>query len=728
MPPSSWWQRPRFWLAVMVVGFFAISFYAGVASYLDLQTQNSTDAGIFTQAFASTIHGHATPFYESYDCMVKERCSFLIVHPAFVLYAAVPFYALVPSTLTLFAIRAVLVSAAAIPLYWLTRQVTGSPAKALLAAGMFFAWMPSFVGDAFSVHLESLLPLELFTLAALWYAGRYRLGLAVAVVTFLTFEIFPIFTFLLGAFFLYPYLEASFLRGWRQWRSEKAGWIPFRAGIGFALSEARAAWQVREVRYLAVLMVSSVAAFVVISLFLNDWGAQVLGIASPSIPPGVGGLLSNNSSPTVQSLPTILQSPQTLSSAEYWLLAYALVAFIPLLSARSLILSLPWIGWSFLTVSSRFTTFGHEYSLIAAGPLFIGLAFGLDHVPFGRPHARSSAAEVPVVSPAAMRRRDRANWRRRLPSQRATWVGVLLVVFVANGILTPFNPLVPDLGLVPGAPFQPGFFNHSLAIDPYYVWVQKLVSTIPYDALVAAQSSVFQLVANDPHAYALASTDLSNLSYLPLNLSAGPQYALIYRETPGMLGPPLYRNITNPALYGLSGYVGSTAIGPVLLYEKGVTGAATRFGPALPPLNASYTPGNGIAAGPRGVELDNASSPTGRVVETLNTTNRTGLVWTTNGVFLPSSNYTVQVEVMVTGTNLTVHPTERALRIVVEGFGGLPLNTTILASGVVPGRWMNLSFTISLVNPLPNAIVEGYLASDQFSVAVASESIEPTVP
>jgi uncharacterized membrane protein len=709
----------------MVVGFFAISLYAGVASYLDLQTQNSTDAGIFTQAFASTVHGHATPFYESYDCMVKLRCSFLIVHPAFVLYAAVPFYALVPSTLTLFAVRAVLVSAAAIPLFWLTRQVTGSPAKALLGAGMFLVWAPSFVGDAFSLHLESLLPLELFTLAALWYAGRYRLGLAVAVVTFLTFEIFPIFTFLLGVFFLYPYLKASFLRGWHRWRRGEVGRLPFRAAIAYGLGQARAAWRVREVRYLAVLMAASVTAFVALSLFLNVWGADILGIAAPSVPPGVGGLISNNSSPTVQSLSTILHSPQTLSSAEYWLIAYALVAFIPLLSPRALILSLPWIGWSFLTVSSRFTTFGHEYSLIAAGPIFIGLAFGLERIPIGRSPAKSSGTESMAVPPGDASWQNRANWRRRLPSQRGAWAGVLLIVFVANGILTPFNPLVPDLGLVPGAPFQPGFFNHSLAIDPYYVWVEGLVSTIPYSAIVAAQSSVFQLVANDPHAYALASTDLSNLSNLPLNLTGGPQYALIYRETPGMLGPPLYRNLSNPLLYSLSGYVGSTAVGPVLLYEKGFTAPARHFGPPLAPLNANYFPGNGIAPGPRGLEFDNASSPTGRIIQSLNNTNRTGLVWTTSAGFLPASNYTVEVQVMVTGANLTVHPTERTLRIVLEGFGGLPLNETLLASSVVPGRWMNLTFDISLVNPLPNAVVEGYLASDQFALTVASESIEP---
>jgi uncharacterized membrane protein len=712
----------------MVVGFFAVSFYAGVASYLDLQTQNSTDAGIFTQAFASTVHGHAVPFYESYDCMVKLRCSFLIVHPAFVLYAAVPFYALVPSTLTLFAIRAVLVSAAAIPLYWLTRQVTGSTAKALLAAGMFFVWMPSFVGDAFSVHLESLLPLELFTLAALWYAGRYRLGLAVAVVTFLTFEIFPIFTFLLGVFFLYPYIEASFLRGWRRWRSGAVGRLPLRATLAYALRQTRAAWRVREIRYLGVLMVSSIVAFVALELFLNVWGASILGIASPSIPPGVGGLLSNNSSPTVQSLPTILQSPQTLSSAEYWLLAYALVAFIPLLSARSLILSLPWIGWSFLTVSSRFTTFGHEYSLIAAGPIFIGLAFGLDQIPLGRSHAQSSESAVPAVSPGTAARRDRANWRRRLPSQRAAWAGVLLIVFVANGTLTPFNPLVPDLGLVPGAPFQPGFFNHSLAINPYYGWVENLVGTIPSNAVVAAQSLVFQLVANDPHAYVLASTDLSNLSYLPLNLSGGPQYVLIYRVTPGMLAPALYRNVSDPSLYGLSGYVGSTVLGPVLLYERALTAPARRFGPALSPLNDSYSPGNGIAAGPRGLEFENSSSPTGWVIQSENTSNRTGMVWTTYVGILPPSNYVIKVQVLVTGANLTVHPTERALRIVVSGFGGLPLNETVPASSFVPGHWMNLTFNISVVNPLPNLVVEGYLASDQFSVAIASESIEPEAP
>jgi uncharacterized membrane protein len=119
---------------VFVIAFFVFSLYSGIVAYADLQTQNSIDTGIFTQALASTIHGHVAPYYESYDCMVKARCSFLLVHPGLVLYAAVPFYALVPSTLTLFALRAFCVATAAIPLYWLTRRITGSPWKGLLAA------------------------------------------------------------------------------------------------------------------------------------------------------------------------------------------------------------------------------------------------------------------------------------------------------------------------------------------------------------------------------------------------------------------------------------------------------------------------------------------------------------------------------------------------------------------------------------------------------------------
>jgi uncharacterized membrane protein len=720
-----WWKRPKFWLAVMVVGFFVISLYSGVVSYADLQTQNSTDAGIITQAVSSTASGHNAPFYESYDCIVKSRCSFLLVHPGFVLYLAVPFYDLAASTLTLFALRAALVAGAAVPLYWLTRQVTRSPGKGLLAAGLFLVWAPSYVGDAFSTHLESLLPIELFTIAALWVAGRYRLALLVAVVTFLTFEVYPLFTFLLGAFFLYPYLERPVRARWREWRTKTEDHRSLRAWISAGWADVREALRVREVRYILVLMAASVAAYVALSLFINVWGYQVLGVAAPPVGPGITGIFSNPSSPSPQSLGTILTSAQTLRTAEYWVILYGLVAFIPLLSPRALIISLPWIGWTFLTDSNRFSTLGHQYSLVAAGPLFIGLAYGLQRVRVARPSGTPNSTTVTAgASPGGAAGPARSSWREQLPSGRF-WVGALTFVVVANIFLAPINPAVPALGLVPGAPFQPNYFDHSLEISPSFPWVEKLVSVIPTDATVLAASAVFPLLVNDPHAYVLTPPDRSNFTNLPFNDKTGPEYALLGTAGLDTLGPDLTRNLSNPALYGLRAYVGDTTVGELLLYQKGYVSSAEVFGPAVPALAGTYVPGAGLVAGPRGIEATNISAPSRRVIESIKGPNRTGLIWTGPYQFLVPGNYTVRVQVAATGIDRTTDPTARVLLISVDGFSGTPVNDTLDASDFVSGEWITVTLNFTLIDPLPNVNVDGFAQGDQFSLAVDSISIAP---
>jgi uncharacterized membrane protein len=723
--PASLWKQHRFWLAVMVVAFFTVSLYLGVCAYDDLATSNGTDAGIITQAVSSTATGHNLPFYEAYDCVVKSRCSFLTVHPGFVLYAAVPFYDLAPATTTLMALRAALVAGAAIPLYALTRRATGSPGKGLLAAGLFLVWAPSMIGDAFSTHLESLLPIELFTLVALWQVGRYRLALLAALLSFLTLEVYPLFTFLVGAFFLIPYVDRWLRRRWSGWRhrtGSDVGPNPRLARIGSGIREA---WRVRELRYLLVLMVSSVVAYVLLALWLNVWGHQVFGIRAPVLPPGWAGWFSNNSSPGIHPLGVILTSHQTLSTAEYWLVLYALVGFLPLLSPRALVLSVPWIGWTFLTDSSRFATIGTQYSMIAMAPIFVGLAYGLVRVQLGRPEPTVAASSsVPPAAPAPPTTR-RARWRRRLPSARYAWAGVLVVVIVGNGLLAPIDPVLPALGFNPPPPFETGYFNHPTVIDASYQWMQQLIATLPRNATIDVSEYILPLLANYPHAYYLSDRDQQNLSNLPFNLTGGPQYVLVSAAELVDLGMNFSRNVSNPAEYGLRAYVASTLLGPVLLYEKSYAGTAERFGPAAAPVPSSYGPSSGLRPGGKGVVAANSSSPSGIVIQSLNQTNRSGQVWTGAEEFLWPANYTVDVSVVLSGSNLTRHPTAHALRVEVDGFGALLANETYLASEFVPGAWTTLSINITVANPVPEVDVNGFLESDLFSLAVASVAFHP---
>ncbi len=721
------WKNPHLWLGLMVAVAFAISLYASVVAYANFHTHNSSDVGIVTQALASTTFGHQAPFYESYDCVIKDRCSFLLVHPGLVLYAAVPFYALAPTSVTLFALQAFFVAIGAVPLYWLTRQVAGSDRAALFAAGLYLVWAPLFAETAFSLHLETLLPVEILTLAALWQAGRYRWGLLVALISFLSFEIAPVFVFLLGVFFLVPYgigwgrrPTNAVARGSGTPPPRRARW---RSAIHAALGH-------REVRYALLLMASAVTATVALYSFMNVWGSWVLGVRPTVVAPGLAGLFYNSSTTPIQPIGTILHSAQTMVTVEYWLILFALAGFLPFLAPRAFVVLGPWVLYTFLTDNVKFSTIGLHTTLVAVGPLFLGVAYGLGRLTAWWSHR----APVPVPrsvrlgTPTEATRPTFRPVRRR--AARPALVVALAAVVAANVLLLPVNPLLPDLGYTPGPPFVSGYFNNPLTIAPGLTWAEALLSQVPRNATIAADSAIFPLLANYPRAIVMEGGiwpfDDPALTQLPFNVSAGPEYVFVEADQLHGQSSPTLANLSDPARYGLSGYVTSTAVGPLLLYERGYTGRATGFGPPFPEVRTTLTPRRGLDAGAGGLVQNNSTSVDGVEVHSRSGDNATSVVWTGRAIFLPNGNYTIVIQLAAPGARSGAAATTAFLRLIGAGVGAPVLNVTIDRSAFLPGAWTSVTVDLSATNPVPYFVLEGFVLEPRSAVAVAAETIEPT--
>jgi uncharacterized membrane protein len=708
-------------LLIMVGAFYAISLYVGVLGYYNFQLDNATDAGIITQAVSSTARGGVPPFFEAWDCLYKQRCSFLLVHPAFILYAEVPAFIVASSTLTLIAIRAAVVAAAAVPLYWLTRQLTRSGRLGLLAAGIYLVWAPTSTDD-FSLHMESFLPLEILLLVALWQAGRYRWGLVVAGVTFLTFEIGPIFTFLVGVFFLTPSMATLLVASWRRWRGRRLEGFSARAEFRAWGSAIRAGLRQRWLQYTLGLIVLSMIAYVALLSFMNVWGPVVLGVAHPSSGTGALGFFFNPSSPTPASLSTILTSAQTISTAEYWLLLFALLGFVPLLCPRALILIVPWIGWTFLSNSDRFTTLGHQYSLLAAGPLFVGFAYGLQYL-FAGPLKPTDAAPA---STAAVRRR----WTTSRTSRGTVVFGVLVgALVVANVLFLPFDPALPGLGYRPGSPIEAEYFDHSLVLIPGWTETSRMVAEVPANATIAAPSALFPLIATHPGAIILrGSNNPGSTQLLPFNDSRGPEFALLYSSVTPSLTSKVWDNFSSPSRYGMQAYVASTGIGPVFLYQQGWSSEAEPFGPPLVASEEVWLPTSGLAPGALGSIVRNSSTSSGYEISSDLADHATGLVWSGSTPALAAGVYSIEVRVAVTATNGSVRPGQVVLGVDGFGFGRSLFVQNLTYSDLESGTWTTLTFNATLTNPLPAFEVDGTLRNADVAVAVASVEILPQTP
>lgn len=712
------WTRAGVWLVILVVVFFSISLYLGAVSYYDFQLDNSVDAGIITQAVASTAHGGVTPFFESWDCLFKERCSFLLVHPSFVMYAEVPAFAAFPSTLTLFAIRAAIVAAAAIPLFWLTRQLTGSGRMALLAAGLYLVWAPTSADD-FSLHMESFLPFEILLLVALWQAGRYRWGLLVAGVTFITLEVGPVFTFLVGVFFLAPSFGGLTIDVWGRWRNRRQQ--PFSVPNEWreSVSAARGALRRASVRYTLALMIASVAGYVLLFAFLNDWGHVLLHVPAPNTGTGLAGLFYNSSTQPAASLGTILTSWQTLGSAEYWLLLLALAGFLPFFAPRAWILILPWMGWTFLTNSSRFTTLGRQYSFVAAGPIFVGVAFGLQYL-YRRYQQQPTGPAVDDSSPTARRRWSLT--RRRSTLLVGACVGAIVA---ANILMLPFDPVLPHFGFMPGEPIQPTYFDHSLEIQPGWLNIEHMLGIVPPNATVGAPSDLYALIATHPGAVILRGRDEGNTQFLPFNYSGGPDFALLYPSAVRPLDAKEWGNLSNPALYGMRAYVASSTLGPIYLYARAFSGIADPFGPVLPSVNSTWTPQDGLTAGSNASTIPNASSPSGYVIESDLSAHSTGLIWNGSAAVLGPGTYTVTVNAAIAGTSGTIRPSTTVLALTTDGFAVTPMSRNVTYGELSSATWVSVTWNFTITSPLPTYTVEGILRDPDCAVAVASVQITP---
>jgi uncharacterized membrane protein len=725
---APWWQSPRLLLTVMITAFTAVSFYAGTISFYDFQTRNSTDLTIFMQALTSTIGGHAAPFYESFDCVVKTRCSFLLVHPSPALYLAVPFYAVAPTPLTLFAFQSVGVGLAAVPLYVLTRSATRSSGKGLLAAGMYLLWAPTLGGEAFSFHLEAFLPLALLTLAALWATGHYRWGLAAALASYLVLEIAPVFAFFIGLFFLSFALERVVLRGrdaWRRRRSDQAARGPIRSMLDAVREELRR----QDVRYTLAMMGASVVAAVLLFAFMNVWGARILGVPAPPVPAGLAGVFYDNSSPGLHGLGAVLTSAQLPYTAAFWLILYALVAFVPLLSPRSLIVALPWIGYTFLTDTTRYVEIGSQYSMVAAVPVFFGLAYGLERLPLFAARSVGSASP-PSAAGLPERPRAAAARARRRRAYRAVWVVALGVVLVTNLVFLPIDPLLADRGVTLTEPFQAGYQDHSLVVLPGFAWVQRLVADVPKNASVTASFSVFSLFANYPNAFVLVDPDNeSRWSYLPINLTGGPDDVVFYASVTRGLGPNLTANLSDPARYGLEAWVGTTTVGPLFLYARGVSGPAALYGPAPAAPTYNWTAANGsLIPGADGRFQTAASAPSGAEISTPVVANRTGELWRAPEEFLSPGTYSVHVLLSVTALNAS-EPTRRpVLTLRDEGLGVPDQNWSYDRSDFPTSGWTSLSLNLTFAEPVPGLQLWENVDTPGYDVAVAGVTIEPVLP
>ena len=251
---------------------------------------------------------------------------------------------------------------------------------------MPFAWAPTLGANLYDFHIEAFLPVEIFAFVWLWNRGRYRAGFLVGALSFATMELTPILLFAIGVFFLWPEIKslrrfAGALGAPRRWASaarSASQWFvssPSKPSLQRAPPSLRGGVHdlglfLRQ-HYLTVLL--GVPAFPTVNR------GYVIGGS-----PGELGLLLQN---VGSGWPT---------KVLMWVILLALLGFIPLLAPRALLLSVPWVVFTFLSAKVNYVVIGWQYGFVEGAGLLVAFVFGQNELARRwRKHADSRILALP---------------------------------------------------------------------------------------------------------------------------------------------------------------------------------------------------------------------------------------------------------------------------------------------------------------------------------------------
>ncbi|MGA7923055.1 MAG: DUF2079 domain-containing protein, partial [Thermoplasmata archaeon] len=606
--------------------------------------------------------------------------SFFVVHPSLILYLVAPLYGLAPTPTTLFVLQAAVVSLAAVPLYLLVRDLGGSPPRALLGAGLYLGWAPLLGANLYDWHLESFLPIEMFTFFLLWRRGRYGWATAPAVLAAITIEVGPILLGICAIFFGLPSLRAIGRTCYDAWRRQPRWVAQTRAGLvrWWAHPTTQPAF------WLLVGCILGYAALRGIEVYyasLDPLFGQLSYTTKLLEPSGIGVSLS------------YLGLYKT-SKVTYWLLTFALVGFLPFLAPRTLLLSVPWFLFTIFGNIQPYVTVGYQYGFVLASTLFLGVAYGLVRI-----QTPAEAAPEPTGTP------DSSVWsRRKRWVRRATfWQVILGIVVAANLVLSPANPMVQR-----NQTFGQGY-RLSYEYGPGFQNVQRIAAMIGPSSTVIASTHLFPFVANNPNAYTFLNAP-GSLPGFPFMSGPSPQYVFVDQAESVAVPQWFAETVYSGQEYGVLAATGTwagTPTGPVFLFEHGYHGPPHLTD--LPPLTPTYFYGHSLRLGPTAQVVNSPSATFGQLIESsagvLNNS------WYGPYVALLQGNYTVTVSMRTALPPFTPAPAGNTpVFLILAHAWGLPniYDTALSYSDLNTSSWRVVQFNVSVSSAFLNFEVPGF--------------------
>jgi hypothetical protein len=526
-------------------------------------------------------------------------------------------------------------------------------------------------------------------------------------------EIAPVFVFFSGLFFLTSLPSRA-----------PARLVDERGVVGATLrlrGLARSVFASRAGAATCALCVLSLVAYYALRWFQTVGVERWLGLpAVPAsfLPAGYGGLIGGTPAAlgvTATNLLAFLPDKVT-----YVIVAYALVLLLPWLAPRTQIVAIPW--WLFVLFAGResFVQLGFQYGLVAAFPIFVGVAYGTQtarELWLGLRAERSTPAPTP---PSGTDGPFEARGRRRRAGFSLGLAGVTIgfvVLVTTNLALTPLNPLLQNQWELGQG------YDVRYSAPSSYVDAERLAALVPPGATVLASDQLFPLVADNVHAFVLIGWTpayLYNFPFSPTNL---PPYLLVAQGNLPALPAWLANALYNTSQYGVRAVAWSTPLGPSILFARGYSGPVTEIDPRVPApvaIGASdLIPGTiGLGGGGPAPYSATLFGEPGFV----------GPVWSGPGIALPPGVYRAELALRAVPADVRAPPApEQPVALIVgSAFAMAPwFRATYSYSQLASPGWVMESFPIRVAVPVFLVEVRGFQLSDLAVVEVGQVAFVP---
>lgn len=441
---------PLIFVIIFSVMYIILMSYISIMKYL---TFNATvaDLGVNNELLWLLVHGgianfNASGFSYVYPLQYEKPIIFLVA----------ALYYFFPSIDFLLILQSFVIGVAAIPLFYIGKHTTGSaPISAVIAISYFF-FFPLTSANLFDFHFMTFTPLAYFLMVMAWISNKRPL--AIISTLFLAF-INPL-TLLMAVFFLVWILIRELI--------EKLG------NKGFS---ARA--QIKR---------SASVIFFIIFLVLLLYLYHITGNLALSSYTGA----SSDASLSASISATLLFNVN--AKFELFIYLFASVAFLPLLDVSTIFLIFPYLAFVFYTTGgANFAIFGLMYPIMAAGPIYFGVALVLGKV---RIREEETTNKTGYFSPKKFKSNIFVNFFHTVHKFYARQTTKTLIALVISTFLfgIVYSPISPVNNYVSGGYFGGNHYTSNLITytsEDQFLW--KMINLVPENASVITENDFPQL-------------------------------------------------------------------------------------------------------------------------------------------------------------------------------------------------------------------------------------------